>query len=522
VQIIPTMEWLKQINHSLEYRWPPNPVRETLSFFSRDMLADPNSAGLPIPESAAYVAPIAVLLASLAMFKRHRQHSLFFLLLLLVSFSVIQGWQPVQWLVDRTPVLAGIRNTRLLLVADFSLAVLAGLGASAIGELQLKQSASRRSLWIALGATLVVSAVGIRLLALATHSRAGWLRGPASSAVFLALGFIVIAARLKELITPRMFAVLMLLVVSVDVVTFRSGILPFVSRTDIFPQVPVFKFLQEHADPARYRVAEVGATYFTNAEMVYGLAGLDGYDLELRRTGNLLGDLAPPTTGVNIDAERIVKTDDRRLDLMNVRYLVATTYNDSYDILATRPDRFKLAFEDRGTRILENLRVLPRARFVPALPGSLEVIADESDQLARLKSPTFDPEKSAVLSEALPGMQSSAAGSPAPAGSNSVSVISAGNNESVFEAVTSQPGLLIVSQIFYPGWIAMVDGEEKSVVRTDYTLTGIPLKEGTHTVRLLFRPRSFQIGLAFSAASCLAIAGLLLFKKHSRGTLGLT
>ena len=63
---------------------------------------------------------------------------------------------------------------------------------------------------------------------------------------------------------------------------------------------------------------------------------------------------------------------------MNVKYLVATAWNRSAGALASRPDRFRLVFSDRNTRVLENLSVLPRAFLVPV--SNLEIVADEGSQ----------------------------------------------------------------------------------------------------------------------------------------------
>jgi uncharacterized membrane protein YfhO len=61
-----------------------------------------------------------------------------------------------------------------------------------------------------------------------------------------------------------------------------------------------------------------------------------------------------------------------------------------------------------------------------------------------------------------------------------------------------------------------VDGKETSILRADYALAGIPLPAGTHEVKLVFRPASFRIGMALSLASCLAMAGLVVFTTRKR------
>jgi hypothetical protein len=508
VQTLPTLEWLGHIEHNLTIHWPVRPVREILAFLSRDIVSDPNSADLHIPESAAYVAPLALLMAPLAFVSRdNRRHAFYFLTVIVVSFALVQGWWPVQWIVMRTPILSGMKNWRVLLLIDFSLAVLAGIATTSFGRTISNSAGTQRYIWTVLVAMFIALNAGLVQLSLSTQKPTVWLRSPASTALFLLLGFLLISARLLDWISRRSFALLVVVLLTIDLATFRYGVLPFASRTEIFPQVPLFEFLQAHADPQRFRVSSIGLTYPSNAEMIYGLATPDGYDLALTRTKNLLRDLGEPATGIVFDALRLTRLDDRRIDLMNLRYLVATTVNTSDSFLNARPDRFKLVFSDGPVRVFENLRVLQRATFIAAIPGAIEVISNEQYQLARLKNPAFDPGKSAILST-----MPAELGASSNSGSDTVSVVSGRINESTYRVVNETSGLLIVSQVFYPGWIALVDGKETPVLRADYALVGIPLRAGTHEVKLVFRPWSFRLGAGISLASCL-VMGLAVFTR---------
>jgi hypothetical protein len=515
VQIIPTLEWLARIDNGLGAPLGATPTRQILAFLSRDILRNPNSAGLDIPESAAYVAPIVLLLAPIALLYRNRRESLYFLFAVVLALSAVYGWWPVRWVIERTPVVKGIKNGRALLLIDFSLAVLAGLGITVLSGVLPKKAALRRYVWIASGLMFVIAGIGVRMLSVSTRMHVERSRGPAATAVFLILGFILIAARISEFINARVFLFLVLSLLCVDMVTFRSRVLPFASRQEIFPPAPVFQFLKANADPDRYRVSAIDDTYPGNSEMSYGLAALAGYDIKLLSTGDLLSDFSNEATGISLNAERIVNTNDRRLDLMNLRYLVATTLNNSYKVLAGKPDRFKLVFSDHTVRVFENPRVLPRATFLTAVPGAIEVIPDDKSQLARLKDPAFDPEKSVIV-PASPWKVDEMANSSQTSFRNDVSLISSRINGSTFNVMNDHPGLLVVSQIFYPGWVAVVDGKDNPLVRADYTLVAVPLNAGSHTVSLVFRPQSFRIGLAISIASCALMAILLVLRFRAR------
>ena len=78
------------------------------------------------------------------------------------------------------------------------------------------------------------------------------------------------------------------------------------------------------------------------------------------------------------------------------------------------------------------------------------------------------------------------------------------------------PALAVLSTVWYPGWIAFVDGVRVPVVRTDVLLMGAEVPAGRHELRFRRDPRPFRIGLWLT---CLAAAGLaVLGVSGSRGS----
>jgi uncharacterized membrane protein YfhO len=68
---------------------------------------------------------------------------------------------------------------------------------------------------------------------------------------------------------------------------------------------------------------------------------------------------------------------------------------------------------------------------------------------------------------------------------------------------------LVVSENYFPGWQASVDGRAAPVYRADYNLIGIPLPAGARTVELSFRDPAVATGKAITLVA-LAIALLAL------------
>lgn len=61
-------------------------------------------------------------------------------------------------------------------------------------------------------------------------------------------------------------------------------------------------------------------------------------------------------------------------------------------------------------------------------------------------------------------------------------------------------GILVLSDVFYPGWQVYVDGNSKELLTVDYALRGVVLEEGRHKVRFSYEPPVLKFGLVVSMA----------------------
>ena len=518
VQAMPTLEFIGQLDRGLDRNWGAKPLHEIAAFVSRDLGSNPNSARVPIPEGAAYAGMLTLLLAPLALMHRNRRDAIFFLALLAGALSIVYGRGPVYWLALHTPVLRGIPNWRLLVVADLALAVLGGLGLSALGE-ELRAGRRPGSRWwllalpafagaaAGIGAILVRGRVGFRphpFVSLQT------IRGPASSAgVLLAAGLLLGLALSGRLRAPRL-ARLAVAFCALDLVTASYGFIPFCRPAEIFPPAPTFRFLKQEL--GAYRAASVDGTYPAGAELVFGVESAGGFNVIPHRTEAMLSTFGVQQSVPTFLSEEIVASPGRLLDLMNVKYLVATTWNPSAETLSSRPERFRLAFSDRGVRIFENLTVLPRAFLVP-LSGAV-VVPDERSQLARLRAADFDPARSVIV-EDRPVPPEPDNRTPPPAVSR-VSEVARTINAVSLRATAAEASILVLSQTHYPGWKVFVDGRSRPLLRVDYGLPGAAIEAGEHAVRFVYEPASVRVGALLSVAALLVCAGLSMRRTVSR------
>ncbi|MEX0843988.1 MAG: hypothetical protein WD022_01860 [Balneolaceae bacterium] len=181
------------------------------------------------------------------------------------------------------------------------------------------------------------------------------------------------------------------------------------------------------------------------------------------------------------------------LNVLNVKYL---TYQQGLPLPGFEP-----VFESNRGVVYENQNVLPKAFFV----DSLFITQDPREAFGFLKPGQLDFATAAVVEthESL---------TTVPDTTSSVEVTSYTGPEMALEISRSQPGFLVLSEIYYPaGWIAELNGEEIPIYKTNYLLRGMEIPAGDHTLELRFEPQSWHTGVTLAWISLFAqllIAGL--------------
>ena len=85
-------------------------------------------------------------------------------------------------------------------------------------------------------------------------------------------------------------------------------------------------------------------------------------------------------------------------------------------------------------------------------------------------------------------------------------------NQLTYNVQSAKGGVLVFSDIYYPGWTATVDGQEVSLGRVNYVLRAMHIKPGSHKVVLSFFPKSISTTetLAYTALAIIALLIVLL------------
>jgi hypothetical protein len=162
---------------------------------------------------------------------------------------------------------------------------------------------------------------------------------------------------------------------------------------------------------------------------------------------------------------------------------------------------------DSGAHLYENRYVMPRAFVVP---GHVKA-GDIWSTFDWMLSSDFDPATTVVLSEP--------PGAPASLDEALVATAEVVSYEAarvVVEVELSGPGWLVLSDTYYPGWEATVDGQPTPIYQANACVRAVRLPEGRHEIVFRFRPRSFYWGALISGFSgaLLAAAWVTLYRSR--------
>jgi hypothetical protein len=185
----------------------------------------------------------------------------------------------------------------------------------------------------------------------------------------------------------------------------------------------------------------------------------------------------------------------RRWQLLNVQYVLSERELDSPGLTQVFPPGEPA---EGQVRVYAMGDPFPRAWMVHAV----EVISEESAALARLSTDEFDLRRAAVIAKPLNLTL------PGPIDGSSTRVIAFAPNQISIEVEAAGDGLLVLSEIYYPGWRASVDGKPAQLVRTNGLLRGVPLSQGHHVIHMWYAPSRVWMGSAISALALILIGGI--------------
>jgi hypothetical protein len=168
-------------------------------------------------------------------------------------------------------------------------------------------------------------------------------------------------------------------------------------------------------------------------------------------------------------------------------------------------------YDREGLLIERNRHACPRAWLV----AEAEAVDGEA-ALRRIRGGgnAFDPRRTALLEDA-PGELPQLPGGELAPGSDA-RVVAYEPSRLIVETNAPTPTVLVVSEMFYPGWEASVDGRAERIHLADFLLRAVPVPAGTHRIEMRYHATQARNGLIISAATLVLLASLAFGSRHRR------
>jgi hypothetical protein len=399
-------------------------------------------------------------------------------------FELIYRWAPgFRWL--RAPA-------RAFLPASLAVGILAGIGMQ-----RLAQGRVRWSVPVALAVGMLTLGLGLGLAVLFGQVN----RAALGLAILPSITLLIVGLIAKGRLPARLGLLGLTLLVFADLASFNATGMRFISPAEAFADGAVAAdYLSSQPGLFRTYSPSYSLPSHVAARADLGTAdGVEGVHLAVYdRFMALAGGYGDPSFSVTIppfppdlrldEAFRDTRPDLRLLGLLNVEYLAAA--------FPMNWPGLTFAAQIDGTHIYRNQYALPRAWVIPSLPhaggGWATQLVALADQSAR-----------AIAT-----------------GDSTAQVTRHEPDRIEVEAQLPDDGVLVLGEIWYPGWRAMVDGEAQPVEPVAEVLRGVPLTQGNHRVVLIYDPPSVRWGGRISLVgwTALAVGGLtLLILRVVRG-----
>ena len=223
-----------------------------------------------------------------------------------------------------------------------------------------------------------------------------------------------------------------------------------------------------------YRVLNLASNTFNENETSYYHKSIGGYHAaKLRRYQELIEAYIMPEMQRMMPAIVKAQGDMTRVNGDSI-YPVLNMLNTKYIILP---------LQENQTAPLQNPYTYGNAWFVDRI-SYVNNANQELDSLGKLNlrhAAVADVKFKSQLGEAVRQDNVSM-----------VKITSYAPNQLSYDVMSDKGGVLVFSEIYYPGWTATVDGQPAELGRVNYVLRAMNIKPGKHQVTLRFFPASIK------------------------------
>jgi hypothetical protein len=421
-------------------------------------------------------------------------------------------------------------STMMFMIA-FSLAVLVGLGAE---RLLLRGISLRYALWWVAGAAaiaLLASAGGVTNLAKVIA--ASWAGDQADDFIssnnaavvvgawrsFLVVGVAALLVWMldRRRLDRRSVGIALAALVALDFFSVEKQYWLFSPRASkLYASDPALDYVKSQPEPGRVIAQPLAQLGTRDVMLLWDGAMVNGVRLTTGYHGNEIGrfqHLCGATPDTHCDVRVLLSPTFWRHE--NVRYLYtnadSAAVNQLFAPLNLPPIKRLVGPvpDAAGTQV-----------YLYQLPGDnpaawlapVFVKAPEAQTFDVVLNPQFDPTRIAILdtNSSIPGQEIKA---PPPALDIRARVTRYAPGDIQVDLAAPPPAgsALIVSENYFPGWTARVDGRSAPLDRVQYNLIGVQLPAGAKQVSIHFDDPAYERGKVITILALLACAMLIAF-----------
>ncbi len=450
-----------------------------------------------------FIGIIPLFLAVYAIFGKKDVRTFF--LYLVAGISLLMAFDtPVAGLIYslKIPVLSTSAAGRIICVYAFSASLLAAFGMDGF-ILDLKKR-NFKKLFLIFSLFTFVFVISWSMLILKLGIPVDKISISKQNLIFPSLIWVLFSLvfMLSLFLKKRKFfilGILILFIIAIDLLRFAQKWQPFDPKSLVFPDVAVTAEFKKISGFNRV-IGNLGG----ESVIYYHMPTVEGYDpLFIKRYGQLTASLSD---GKIKDSERSVVKFPREgkfiwqgLNFLGVKYVVHK-FSDGRNSWTLpfweKPLQFKEIFNDGKYEIYENLDVLPRTSLI----GSAEILSDDQKIMDFMLNSNQDLTKKIVLEKPNQSFSDGSIGS--------ASILKYDPNRVEILVNATGSGYLMLTDSFYPGWKASVNGKPAEILRADYSFRALPVIKGKYVVKMFYEPESFWTGVYLSL---LGIAGIFIF-----------
>lgn len=338
--------------------------------------------------------------------------------------------------------------------------------------------------------------------------------------LFLAIFLVLVGLKNKISIEYCLVAIIICMVMDI---TITSNNRPFNSITfdkininseEIYGCPTVVKLLQNNVgDQYRFETVHAG-NMWTNAAAIWKISSTVGYSPLVVGSYN---EFASPTQSYRQKKfDGMIQSYSSQLyNLLGVKYIISSLKLDEIDPGIDLSNYSKL--KTPCFNVYENKNPLPLAFVV----HKARILNNETESYSQVAE-DYDPANIVVLEKIPNAIESNITENNGEIifGKNNsldnVSIKKKGNNYFSVLVTTKDDGILVLNDVYYPGWKVFIDGKPADLLKTNFTFKGVYVSSGTHFVEFKFLPTSFFIGLSFSIISVFIVILSFLWKGHKK------